>query len=60
MNETIKKALGYLNGLDIRGERNCVLLASAILSLKSLLPSSVAECKDEQTCTFGRDETKGG
>lgn len=36
MNNPIANALHYLNELDIRGERNCVLLAAAIRELKPL------------------------
>lgn len=36
MNKAILNALTYLNELDVRGERNCVLLVSAIKELKPL------------------------
>ena len=34
MSEAIEKALAYLNALEIHGEKNCVLLAAAIQTLK--------------------------
>jgi len=40
MNSIIATALHYLNELDVRGERNCVLLAAAIRELKPLVNQS--------------------
>lgn len=36
MNGAILKALSYLNEIEVRGERNCTLLAAAIKELKPL------------------------
>lgn len=36
MNKAILNALTYLNELEVHGERNCVLLVSAIKELKPL------------------------
>ena len=52
MNQAIANALHYLNELDIRGERNCVLLAAAIRELKPLVnppePPQVTPHEDHQ------------
>ena len=36
MNKAIITALTYLNDIEVRGERNCTLLAAAIKVLKPL------------------------
>lgn len=51
MNKAILNALTYLNELEVHGERNCVLLVSAIKELKPLqtisLPATPQEAAHE-------------
>lgn len=49
MNGAILKALSYLNEIEVRGERNCTLLAAAIKELKPLqtIPFAVSTPNDE-------------
>ena len=46
MNEAIMKALGFLNDLEVRGERNCVLLVAAIRELKPLQTAQLVSAND--------------
>ncbi|MBQ7306103.1 MAG: hypothetical protein IJ438_01130 [Clostridia bacterium] len=46
MNEAIMKALGCLNELEVHGERNCVLLVTAIRELKPLQTAQLVSAND--------------
>ena len=56
MNEAILKALGYLNELEVHGERNCVLLVSAIHELKPLQTAQLVSPANKVNDDKGRDD----
>lgn len=63
MNKAIITALTYLNEIEVRGERNCTLLAAAIKELKPLqapripLPGEIASA--DERAQYPRHDEEG-
>lgn len=55
MNEAIMKALGFLNDIEVRGQRNCVLLVAAINALKPLQTAQLVSPANKVNDDKGRD-----